>query len=187
MFGVWLWQVTATPEVWGPLTCVPAEILAGNELWTLLTAAFLHGSGLHLLGNLYFLWTFGDDVEEHFGSPAFLGWYGVWALAASLAFVVMAPLEEMGVAGLGASGAISGVTGAYLMLFPHRRIVVSVGGTWSRDLVAHVSAWVYFGFWIGFQLLCAAQGLPGVGWWAHIGGFAAGLLVAGIRRARSGG
>ena len=184
--AIWLWQLAATEAVWMRLAAVPSDIAAGRHLYTLLTATFIHGGWLHVLGNLYFLWTFGDNVEDRLGSGAFLAWYVAWGLVGSVAFVIMASPAEQGVPGLGASGAISGVMGAYMVLFPRRRIIVSLGGFLAWSYVAKVPAWRHLGFWVGFQLLAAVLKLPDVGWWAHLGGFAAGALVgAGYRAVES--
>ena len=184
--AIWLWQLSATQAVWMRLAAVPSEISAGRHLYALLTAAFIHGGWFHVLGNLYFLWTFGDNVEDRLGSWAFLAWYVAWALAGSVAFVIMASPARQGVPGLGASGAISGVMGAYTVLFPRRRIIVPLGGFLAWGYVWRVPVWGYLGFWAGFQLFAAALRLPGVGWWAHLGGFAAGALVgAGYRAAEA--
>lgn len=176
--AVWLWQVASPESVWMGLAAVPIDIIAGRRIHTLLTAAFLHGGWLHLIGNLYFLWTFGDDVEDRLGTWAFLGWYLVWALAGSAAFVVFADAADRSIPGLGASGAIAGVMGAYLVLCPRRRLIVRFAGFIVWGYVLKLPAWTYLVFWAGFQFVAAMRGLPEVGWWAHLGGFAAGVLVA---------
>jgi len=116
--AIWLWQLAGRPKaVWARLAAVPSEIAAGQHPYTLLTAAFIHGGWLHILGNLYFLWTFGDNVR---GSGRKLGVPGVVrgvGPGGSVAFVVMARVGEQGVPGLARRGAISGVSGAYLVLF----------------------------------------------------------------------
>ena len=140
--AIWLWQLAATEAVWMRLAAVPSDIAAGRHLYTLLTAAFIHGGWLHVLGNLYFLWTFGDNVEDRLGSaasPRRGTSPGVWW--AAYAFVIMASPAEQGVPGLGASGAISGVMGAYMVLVPRRRIIVSLGGFLAWSYVAKVPAW----------------------------------------------
>jgi membrane associated rhomboid family serine protease/Zn-finger nucleic acid-binding protein len=181
--AVWLWQLASPASLWMGLATVPSDIVAGRHLYTLLTAAFLHGGWLHLLGNAYFLWTFGDNVEDRVGTWAFLAWYLVWALAGSLAFVIFAKPAERGIPGLGASGAIAGVMGAYLVLYPRRRLIVRFGGFLGWGSVWKLPAWSYLIFWASFQVLAAALGLPDVGWWAHLGGFATGALVGSGYRA----
>ena len=186
--AVWLWQIASPEALWMGLAAVPSDIAAGRHLYTLLTAAFLHGGWLHVIGNLYFLWTFGDNVEDRLGSWAFLAWYLVWALAGSLAFVAFARAADRGIPGLGASGAIAGVMGAYLVLYPRRRLILRLGGFLGWGYVWKLPAWTYLIFWAGFQLVAAMRGLPEVGWWAHLGGFATGALVgAGYRSAASDG
>jgi membrane associated rhomboid family serine protease/Zn-finger nucleic acid-binding protein len=175
--AVWLWQLASPESSWLRLAAVPRDIAAGRNLYTLLTAAFLHGGWLHVLGNLYFLWTFGDNVEDRLGTWAFLAWYLVWALAGSAAFVVFARPADQSAPGLGASGAIAGVMGAYLVLFPRRRLILRLGGFLAWAYVWKVPAWTYLIFWAGLELVSATRGLPEIGWWAHLGGFAAGALV----------
>jgi len=155
---------------------VPAEVRAGERLHTFFTSMFVHGGVFHLLGNMYFLYVTGDNVEERFGWYRFLGFYLLCGLVASLAHVVAEPASRLPC--VGASGAISGVIGAYVVLFPRNRFLMR----WFYFLWHHVSfelpAWAYFGFWVALQTLYAALDLPGVAWWAHIAGFACGAGVA---------
>lgn len=155
----------------GLLMLVPAEVLRGEHLWTILTSGFLHGGIAHLLGNLYFLYVFGDNVEDSLGKGRFLAVYFAAMLAGALLHAAVNAGSEMPM--LGASGAISGIMGAYVVLFPKVRVYVvilfirfSVGVTW------------YIGFWILLQVGMAALGEGGVAWFAHIGGFVAGAILA---------
>jgi membrane associated rhomboid family serine protease len=151
---------------------------------TLLTSMFMHGGIAHLLGNMLFLWIFGDNVEDELGHLRFLLFYLVCGLIASLAHVFTTVVlsgaggEEALIPSLGASGAISGVLGGYIMLHPHRRVMVLM-----FRMITHVPAYVAIGLWFVFQL---ASGLGmlgegsqagGVAYAAHIGGFIAGLLL----------
>jgi membrane associated rhomboid family serine protease len=147
---------------------------------TLLTSIFMHGSIMHLVGNMLFLWIFGDNVEDRLGHVRYLLFYLVCGLAASLAHVAVTVAlgASRTVPCLGASGAISGVLGGYILLFPHRRVVVLL----FRILTA-VPAWVAIGIWFAFQLI-ASIGMfggelegGGVAYGAHIGGFIAGLAL----------
>jgi membrane associated rhomboid family serine protease len=166
---------------------VPAELnalLRGagglDVLLDLLTAMFLHGSVAHLLSNLLFLWIFGDNVEASLGKGWFLPFYLLCGLAASLSQYATMPLSE--IPNLGASGAISGVLGAYLVLFPAASVRVFV---WPFSLFLGtfgVPAFIWIGFWFGLQLFLGVRefgqvAAGGVAFWAHVGGFVAGLLL----------
>ena len=149
---------------------------------TILTAMFMHGGWLHLGGNMLYLWIFGDNVEHRFGSGVFLTFYLVSGLAATLAQVLLDP--DGVIPNLGASGAISGVLGAYLVLFPRNRVSVIL-----FYFVVSLPAVVVIGFYIvlqfveGFGATMASQGaVGGVAYGAHIGGFFAGVVLAMVLR-----
>ena len=161
------------------LAMVPREVVAGERLETLLTAMFMHAGVAHLLGNMYFLFVTGDDVEGRFGWLGFLGLYLLCGLVASVAHIFGTGHPELPC--LGASGAISGVLGAYMVLFPHSRFLLR-WLIYFRPVRFELPAYAYFGFWILLQLIYASLGIQGVAWWAHIGGFVCGVLVAlGVR------
>ena len=139
---------------------------------------FLHGSVGHIAGNMLFLWITGDNVEDEFGPLPYIGFYLFCGVAAAMAHVLVAP--ESSVPLVGASGAISGVMGAYIALFPHSRIKIFY---WFYFYIgtAQIRAVWWLGFWFGFQLLSgAAVGASGggVAYAAHIGGFVIGAAVA---------
>jgi len=149
---------------------------------TLITSMFLHGGWLHLLGNMLFLWIFGDNVEHRFGHLVFLGLYLVSGLAGSAVQIALAPESVVPI--LGASGAISGVLGAYLVLFPRNKVYALF-----FVFVVSIPAVVAIGFWILFQVARALEviaaadtAVGGVAYGAHIGGFAAGVLLALVLR-----
>lgn len=189
--AVFLWQITAS--TWGQigtraLGFTPAFFFAGGAddpllAWTpfavpLVTYMFLHSGWLHLLGNMLFLWIFGDDVEDAFGQPGFIVFYLLAGIAAALA----QGLPDTGsmVTVVGASGAISGVLGAYLVLYPRAQVSVLVPIFVVVDLV-RLPAWVVLLFWFGVQVLYEvfAPGLGGgIAFRAHIGGFVAGMALA---------
>lgn len=158
---------------WG---AIPAEIMAGRDWITLITSMFLHGGWAHLLGNMVFLWIFGDNVEDALGHVLYLAFYFACGIAASLAQVFLTPAAT--IPGIGASGAISGVLAAYILMFHTNRVRVLVG-----YFVTTVPAWVMIGLWIllqfvsGYAALSEAQ-IGGVAYGAHIGGFLAGLVLA---------
>ena len=149
---------------------------------TVLTAMFMHGGFAHLFGNLLYLWIFGDNVEQRLGSVNFLGFYLVCGVAATLAQVALQPNGV--VPNLGASGAISGILGAYIVFFPRNRVHALF-----LYFIVSIPAFVAIGLWIGFQFLngygavvASAETVGGVAYGAHIGGFLAGLGMAGAVR-----
>ena len=149
---------------------------------TLLTSMFMHGGWLHLGGNMLFLWIFGDNVEHSFGRLFYLLFYLGAGVVASIAQVWVGP--ESVIPSLGASGAISGVLGAYLVLFPTNRILV----LFIRVLVyvpalVAIGAWALLQFFSGFASIAETQQTGGVAYMAHIGGFVAGVAVGLLARA----
>ena len=145
---------------------------------TLFTCMFLHGSLMHIVGNLWFLWIFGDNVEDRFGHLVYLVMYLVSGLAAGVLQIAAGPSSVIPT--VGASGAIAGVMGAYFFLFPHARVLTLVPlGFFLTTFV--VPAPLFLGFWFLFQIGSAAfspAGMAGVAWWAHVGGFHSGLGMA---------
>ncbi len=141
---------------------------------TLLFAMFMHASWLHIGGNMLYLWIFGDNIEDRIGHQKFLAFYLICGIAASAAHIVFGP--DSRIPSLGASGAIAGVLGAYLVLFPRRRVRVLLG----RQIV-NMPAFMVLGLWILLQVfaqvsVAGAEG-GGVAYMAHIGGFIAGLVL----------
>lgn len=152
------------------------------NLWTMVFSMFLHGGWLHLIGNMWFLWVFGDNVEDALGHGRFLVFYLFCGAAAALAQAVVDPLSKVPM--IGASGAIAGVLGAYFVWFPWSRIktLVFLGFFMTMaELPAPVFLvlWFVIQFFSGTLSLAAAGGAAGgVAWFAHIGGFVAGAFVA---------
>jgi membrane associated rhomboid family serine protease len=142
----------------------------------ILTAMFLHGGIWHLLGNMYFLAVFGDNVEDRLGRAEYVALYLLGGVGAGLAHIARMPASDVPM--LGASGAISAVLGAYAVLFPHRKLYMNLVVVMRR-----VPALVYLALWLAFQFYYAMQDAPGVAWWAHIGGVAVGVVFAAIHRA----
>lgn len=161
---------------------IPQEISDRQHLWTLLTSMFLHGGWLHLGGNMLFLWIFGDNVEDVMGHVRYLAFYLLTGAGAGLAQVLANP--DSTVPTVGASGAISGLLAAYLVCFPHGRILT---GVFFGFLITTIMlpAWVMIGYWFVLQLISGLVSLGpdtaatggGVAWWAHIGGFVVGLVL----------
>jgi len=177
---------------WG---VVPGEYSAGRDLppgiplpfWiTLLTSMFLHGGWAHLGGNMLYLWIFGDNIERMVGQLRFLVFYVVCGVAAGLAHI-LANSGSM-VPTVGASGAISGVLGGYLVLFPHNRVrVLTRGGIVPVPAVMMLGLWILIQFVNGMGAIANTPETGGVAYLAHIGGFVAGaalvsLFAAGRRR-----
>ncbi|MCL5677633.1 MAG: rhomboid family intramembrane serine protease [Firmicutes bacterium] len=149
----------------------------------LVTAMFLHGGWLHLLGNMIYLWVFGDNVEDRMGHGRFLTFYLLVGLLANLAHIYFNPLSE--VPTIGASGAIAGVLGAYFISFPRARVLTLVPiGIFLTAI--EVPALLLLLFWFLLQLVSGLFAGPAqtVAWWAHVGGFIAGAALAGVFRRR---
>jgi membrane associated rhomboid family serine protease len=161
-------------QVWA---LIPAEATQGGDWWPLLTSMFLHGGILHIAGNMLFLWIFGDNLEDQMGHLGFLLFYLAAGIAAGLAHVAAEPLSY--VPTVGASGAIAGVMGGYLLLFPRARIDVLVIFVVFFRVFA-LPAWVMLGLWFAIQVVFGlgspAEG-GGVAYWAHAGGFLAGIAL----------
>lgn len=168
--------ITTHPLAWGP--GLPPAFA------TLFTSMFLHAGWGHLLGNMLFLWVFGDNVEDAMGRVRYLVFYLLSGLAAAAAQILVTPDSPF--PSLGASGAISGVLGAYLVLYPGARVL-----TWVPVLiflVIRLPAIVFLGLWFLFQFARGVTAIGdtggGVAWWAHIGGFVAGLVLVNAFRRR---
>jgi membrane associated rhomboid family serine protease len=158
---------------------IPDEITQGDDLFTLLTSMFVHGGLGHIAGNLLFLWVFGDNIEGRFGPLLFIAFYLGTGLAASGAHILSNPASE--VPSVGASGAISGVMGAYIVLYPRNQVQLLV---WFWGILT-VPAVFFIGIWFLTQFVNGVAALSvetaqsgGVAFWAHIGGFIAGAAVA---------
>jgi membrane associated rhomboid family serine protease len=160
---------------------IPLQPTPGSVYLTLLISMFMHGSLMHLFGNMLFLWIFGDNIEDEIGHGRYLGFYLVTGVLASIAHVVSTFVlaDNPYIPSLGASGAISGVMGGYLVLHPHRRVRVIM-----LRMLTEVPAYVAVGLWFVFQLISAfgvigqgPQSGGGVAFMAHIGGFIAGVVL----------
>ena len=157
---------------WG---MIPARLSYGQGWSTVLTAMFLHGGWLHLGGNMLFLWIFGDNMEAALGRIRFLSFYLAAGLIAAMAEYAMAPQARYPV--IGASGAIAGVLGGYLLLFPRARVDVLVIFVIFFK-VFPLPAWSVLGFWILLQVYSGTTGQDdSVAYWEHIGGFVGGMLL----------
>jgi len=161
---------------------VPARF----DPFTLLTSMFLHGGWLHFLGNMWFLWIYGDNVEDILGRAKYLIFYLACGVAAGLVHVAMNP--DSRVPTIGASGAIAGVMGAYLVKFPHARILTLVPVFFFLTTV-EVPALLILGYWFLIQFFSGVGSIGyshisqgGIAWFAHVGGFLAGMLLVNLMR-----
>jgi membrane associated rhomboid family serine protease len=161
---------------------VPADITAGRHLGTLITSLFLHANLLHVGGNMLFLWIFGNNVEERLGEIKFLIVYFAAGLAGSLLQVAITPTSTIPL--LGASGAISGILAAYVLYFPRARVLTFI----IPFFIFTLPAYIFIGYWIGLNALQAFLNIGvsggGVAFFAHIGGFLTGLVLAILLRPR---
>ncbi len=157
-----------SPTMWTSMP-VPAPL-------TIFTSMFVHGGLWHLLGNMLYLWIFGDNVEDAMGHFRFLVFYLLCGLAAALTQVMLS--LGSGTPMVGASGAIAGILGAYLVLHPGAQVLTLVFLLFFIR-VMYLPAIVLLGIWFALQILSAAGGGPGVAWYAHIGGFVAGIILVG--------
>jgi membrane associated rhomboid family serine protease len=154
---------------------------------TIFTSMFLHGGWMHIIGNMLYLWIFGRNVEDSVGHFRFIFFYLLCGVAAAAAQIGISPDSTIPM--IGASGAISGVLGAYLLLFPRARVLV-LFPIWIFWRVFYVPALLLLVFWFGMQLLSGLAVLGadingGVAFWAHVGGFVAGMLLIPIFKKRN--
>jgi membrane associated rhomboid family serine protease len=194
---VFLWQASLTPQagtyavyrygfipaaLFGDFV-LPAEVAVLPATATLLTSMFLHGGLMHLAGNMLYLWVFGNNIEDNLGHVRFLVFYLLCGVAAAFAQALPDPTSEIPM--VGASGAISGVLGAYLILYPHARVHVLI--PFGFLFLHTIRAGWLLGFWFVFQLVSGlftpADG-GGVAFWAHVGGFVAGMGLIFVMRDR---
>jgi membrane associated rhomboid family serine protease len=157
-----------SPTVWRSMP-IPAPL-------TIFTSMFVHGGLWHLLGNMLYLWIFGDNVEDSMGHLRFLVFYLVCGLAAALTQVLLSLGSTTPM--VGASGAVAGVLGAYLVLHPRAQVLTLVF-LLIFFRIMYLPAIVLLGIWFALQILSAVGGGPGVAWYAHIGGFVAGIVLVG--------
>ena len=156
----------------GPAAIIPEPL-------TFLTYTFVHGGWMHLIGNMLFLWVFGDNVEDSMGHVRFMLFYALSGTAAALAHAAATPVSDVPL--VGASGAVAGVIGAYVMLHPKVKLWVLL---FMRIPIKITAAWAIAGWLLAqvFSVMTAAS--HEIAWWAHIGGFAAGALLVTVMRRR---
>jgi membrane associated rhomboid family serine protease len=154
--------------------------LPAGDYWPFLTSMFLHGGWLHVISNMWALWIFGDNVEDRMGPVRFVFFYLLCGLVAGVVQCLTNPNSTLPT--VGASGAIAGVMGAYLVLFPFARMIVLIP-VFFFPFFFELPAVIYLGIWALLQVfsgtmsLASAQNVGGIAWWAHLGGFSAGIVL----------
>ncbi len=171
-----------TPEFFFRFGFVPVLFFENplEQLYTIFTSMFIHGSFMHLFGNAWFLWVFGPAVEGRLGFRRFIMLYLLSGLAASLlqGFAMSESITPV----IGASGAVSGILGAYLILFPRARVLTIIPPFIFFPF--WLPSTIYLGYWAFLQFIYALGDLPGIAWWAHLGGFLMGLILILLIRPR---
>ena len=193
---VFLWQLSlgneggrkavlafgAIPSVLFGSRTLPVELVMIPAPLSLITSMFMHGGWMHLIGNMLFLWVLGDNVEDAMGHGRFIVFYLLCGVAAALTHAGLDPASTTPM--IGASGAISGVIGAYLILHPKVQIL-----TLAFRFFIHIPAYIMLGIWIALQVfnvsMASGAGGGGVAWWAHIGGLIAGVVLIAPMRHKS--
>ena len=174
-----IFQYGAIPALlFGQADLPPTMSVTVPAYTTLVTSMFLHGGWMHLIGNMLYLWIFGNNVEDVMGHVRFIVFYLVCGVLAALSHAITDPSSTVPM--VGASGAISGVLGAYILLFPHARVLVFIPGLGMTS----VAAGIVLGMWFLMQLLSGGMSIGhtggGVAFFAHIGGFVAGMALIGF-------
>lgn len=163
---------------------IPYDILNGQRLYTIFTSMFMHAGPLHLFGNMLYLFVFGDNIEDIFGHAGYAIFYLVSGVGAAFAQILSTQPSDLFTGIVGASGAISGVLGAYVVLFPRAKILTIV-----LYVVLPIPAILFLGFWFVMQWLYSFfDPIGGVAYYAHIGGFVVGMIMAlviGLRRKKA--
>ena len=183
--AVFFYSVLLGPEGFSRLIysygAIPALILSGKRLYTLITSMFLHGGWAHIIGNMVYLWIFGDNIEDACGHIRYILFYVLCGVIAGLVHIAANPGSL--IPAVGASGAISGVLGAYLLLYPRANVLTVIPWGYFFYRVVRIPALLYIGFWFVLQVIAGSVTLlygvkVGVAYFAHIGGFVAGLVLA---------
>ena len=176
---MFVYRYGALPAVIFGRESLPRDVVALPASFSLVTSMFLHGGFLHLFGNMLYLWIFGNNIEDAMGHARFIIFYLVCGVLAAMTHALSDPASTLPM--IGASGAISGVLGAYLLIYPRARVLMLVP-IWIFIRLFYMPAWVALGIWFLFQVLASLgpAGGGGVAIFAHIGGFVAGMALIGI-------
>ena len=176
-----VYQYGAIPAVVFAYAEIPVEFGAVSPYTSLITSMFLHGGWMHLIGNMLYLWIFGNNIEDVMGHGRFLIFYALCGIVAALSHAATDPLSVIPM--VGASGAISGVLGAYLLLYPRARVLVFIPLGFISQMI-YVPAAIVLGLWFVIQVVSGGMSLGaeggGVAFFAHIGGFVAGIVLIGF-------
>lgn len=179
--NMFVYQYGAIPAVVFGYAELPLEFGAVSPYGSLLTSMFLHGGWMHLIGNMMYLWIFGNNIEDVMGHGRFIVFYGLCGVIAALSHAVVDPTSPVPM--VGASGAISGILGAYMLLYPRARVLVLIPLGFFSQLI-YVPAVLVLGLWFLMQVLSGGMSLGteggGVAFFAHIGGFVAGMVLIGF-------
>jgi membrane associated rhomboid family serine protease len=176
----WLLELSMNERTLTQFLYVYGVVPAAFSAPTLITSMFLHGSWSHVIGNMWYLWIFGDNVEDRLGHGRFIVFYLLCGIAAAMGQILMDPSSELPT--IGASGAIAGVMGAYFVLYPHSRVLTLI--PWIFIQIVEVPAIILLGFWFLMQFLSAgaiavtanSHGGGGVAFAAHVAGFLVGVI-----------
>jgi len=186
----WLFEVSLPPEVLDQFLKIYGVVPADFAAPTLITSMFLHGSWMHVIGNMWYLWIFGDNVEDRLGHGRFIVFYLLCGIAAALGQIAIDPLSTLPT--IGASGAIAGVMGAYFVLYPHSRVLTLIPWIIFWEVI-ELPAVILLAFWFLLQLIGGAgqiaatshtQGSGGVAFAAHVAGFVVGMIGVFVFRKR---
>jgi len=183
----WLFELSLPHDTLNEFLTVYGVVPAQFAAPTLITSMFLHGSWSHVLGNMWYLWIFGDNVEDRVGHGRFIVFYLLCGVAAALGQVAVDPTSTLPT--IGASGAIAGVLGGYFVLYPGGRISTVLPASFVLQRV-EIPAVLYLLIWFGLQLYLGISSGPGgpllggVAWWAHVGGFLFGVAAAPLMAGR---
>ena len=196
---VFLWQISLSPQQGqaavyslGAIPAVlltkvslPPELVVVPPVLTIFTSMFMHGGFMHLAGNMLYLWIFGNNIEDAMGHVRFIIFYLLCGIAAVAGQVLQNPDSQIPM--IGASGAISGVLGAYILLYPHARVLVATPLGYILHTVRMPAGWV-LALWFVLQIISSLAADPnsaGVAWFAHIGGFIAGMALVPLFKKRN--
>lgn len=190
---LWWSEGNFATNIWNRFAMTPQDIIHGEKVYTVFTSMFLHAGLLHLFGNMLYLHIFGDNVEDVFGHLGYFFFYVVCGLAATSVHILsITTPTSYTTPVVGASGTISGVLGAYLVLYPKAKILTVV--LYGFPIIVPIPAILFLGFWflmqwfLGVQNILVIKSAGGVAYWAHVGGFVAGVILAlifGSKRKRS--
>ncbi len=178
---MFVYQYGAIPAVVFAHVEIPVEFGAVSPYGSLITSMFLHGGWMHLIGNMLYLWIFGNNIEDVMGHGRFIIFYGLCGIVAALSHATIDPQSVIPM--IGASGAISGILGAYLLLYPHAKVLVLIPFGFFSQMI-HVPAVLVLGLWFVMQVLYGGFSMGaeegGVAFFAHVGGFLAGMVLIGF-------